>query len=201
MDATAAKCLLTESAQTGTANIAQDHRAADVIRRLGALFRRGEMQLHSLDLNALVTETLDLVQLDLLMHHVIVITDLAPELSAIEGDRVQLKQVLFNLVVNAADAMADTAAHDRAMTIRTTTTNTGVQLQVSDRGPGIPPEFHATVFDPFWSSKATGIGMGLSVCRSIVSVPHGTLTVENAAGGGPRNRASVPPVQVKGIYL
>ncbi|HRI17598.1 MAG TPA: ATP-binding protein, partial [Burkholderiaceae bacterium] len=164
--------------------IAADHRAAQVIRRLGALFRRGEPQFASLDVNELVRDTLELTRDDLLARHVRVVEDLAPELPRIDGDRVQLQQMLLNLVVNAGDAMADTAPDEREVTVTTSSVAEGVRICIADRGPGIAAEDAQRIFDPFWSTKASGMGVGLAICRSIASAHHGDLTATSGAAGG-----------------
>ncbi len=164
--------------------IAEDNRAAEVIRRLGALYKRGEMTLQPLDLNELVRETLDLVRTELLTRGVTVVIDLAPGLPPIDGGRVQLQQVLLNLILNAADAMGSVPTADRQLTIRTESAGADLRLTVTDRGTGIAPEHLESIFDAFWSTKQGGMGIGLAICRSIVAAHHGHLTAANQAGGG-----------------
>jgi C4-dicarboxylate-specific signal transduction histidine kinase len=164
--------------------VTEDNRAADVIRRLSALYRRGEMMLAQVDLNELVRETLDMVRTELLTRHVLAVTELAPTLPMIAAGRVQLQQVLLNLILNAADAMAQVEATERRVLIRTDLEGPSVRLFVVDRGTGIAAEHIGKVFDPFWSTKAGGIGVGLAICRSIVGAHRGTLTVANNAEGG-----------------
>lgn len=170
----------------------EDLRAAEVIRRLGALYKRGEMRLQPFDVNELVRETLDLVRTNLLTRHLTPVTELASSLPVIDGDRVQLQQVLLNLIVNAADATDETGEGDRKLTIRTEMSGAGVRVCVADRGPGIAPEDLAHVFDPFWSTKAGGMGIGLAVCRSIVAAHRGSLTAANNPGGGATFCATFP---------
>jgi signal transduction histidine kinase len=164
--------------------IAEDQRAAEVIRRLGALFRRSPPALAPLDINELVRDTVDLTRTNLLMHHVVLATALPPELPPLEGDRVQLQQMLLNLIVNAADAMSALPEPQRVMTISSALESGMIRLSVADRGPGIPVESMGKLFEPFWSTKADGMGIGLAVCRSIVAAHHGTLGVANAPDGG-----------------
>jgi C4-dicarboxylate-specific signal transduction histidine kinase len=163
---------------------AEDRRAADVIRRLGALFRRGAPLLAPLDLNEIVRDTIELTRTNLLTRHVALETMLAPELPPIAGDRVQLQQMLLNLIVNAADAMNTLPEAQRLLTISSEPEDGLVRLCVTDRGPGVGAEEMNKVFEPFWSTKAEGMGIGLAVCRSIVAAHHGTLDVENAPDGG-----------------
>jgi C4-dicarboxylate-specific signal transduction histidine kinase len=112
------------------------------------------------------------------------VTTLAPDLPLLEGDRVQLQQTLLNLIVNAADAMRTLPESERVLTITSALDAGMIVLCVADRGPGIPVEAMDKLFEPFWSTKADGMGMGLAVCRSIVTAHHGSLEVRNAADGG-----------------
>jgi PAS domain S-box-containing protein len=164
--------------------VAEDHRAASVIRRLRTLFKGGDMPLQALDVNELIEDTLVLLHTELLMRHVVAVTDLAPSLPAVEGMRVQLQQVLLNLFMNAADAMEGNAVEDRKVVVATAMTDAGVHICVSDRGPGIAEADLKSIFEPFWSSKPGGMGMGLAICRSIVSVHGGSLTAANGNGQG-----------------
>jgi signal transduction histidine kinase len=172
--------------------VASEHRAADVISGIRALFRRGELQLKPIDLNNLVDDTLTLVQTDLVMRHVTPFTALTPALPAIDGDRVQLQQVLLNLVLNAAEAMGVTAEHQKKLTIRTDLVGTDVRVQVSDCGPGISEGDLKNVFDAFWTTKPDGVGIGLAVCQSIVATHRGSLTASNNPEGGATFSASFP---------
>ena len=129
-------------------------------------------------------DTIELTRTNLLMHHVALATTLAPGLPSLDGDRVQLQQMLLNLIVNAADAMSALPEAERVMTIDTALDAGMIRLCVADRGPGIPAEMMDKVFEPFWSTKSAGMGIGLAVCRSIVAAHRGTLDVANAPGGG-----------------
>jgi signal transduction histidine kinase len=164
--------------------VSQDERAAAVIRRLSALFKRGEMQLQPVDLNALLSETLDLLHTNLRTDRIHVITHLAEGLCSIDGDKVQLQQVVLNLVMNAIDAMRGAPVVMRRLVIGTEITNAEIRLSVADTGPGIAPKDLKNIFEPFWSGKSAGMGIGLSICQSIVAAHHGTLTVANNPDGG-----------------
>jgi C4-dicarboxylate-specific signal transduction histidine kinase len=164
--------------------VSQDQRAASVIRRLGALFKRGEMQIQRVDLNALLSESLDLLHTNLITDHITVTTQLADSLNSLDGDKVQLQQVLLNLITNAADAMRDIPVVMRRLMIGTESTEAEIRLRVTDHGPGIEPKDLKNIFEPFWSAKASGMGIGLSICQSIVTAHHGTLTVANNPDGG-----------------
>jgi len=164
--------------------VKEDNRAAAVIRRLTALYKRGDVKLAPLDLNELVSETLELVRSEMLTRHVVVVAQLAASLSPVDGDRVQLQQMLLNLVLNAADAMSDIETEQRRLVVRTEIEGPNVRLDVVDNGSGIPPESLKDVFDAFWTTKAGGTGVGLTICQSIVTAHRGRLTVQNNPGAG-----------------
>ena len=104
---------------------------------------------------------------------------ITPDALPILGDRIQLQQVILNLVVNGIDAMKDTPNEDRIISIRTSRVEKFAELSVSDRGPGIPEDKIKEVFEPFFTSKAEGMGMGLSIARTIVEAHNGRIWAEN----------------------
>ena len=158
-----------------------DRRAGDVIRRLRTLLRKGSQDLSRIDVNETVRECLRLLRSDLRNRDVVVVLDLAPGLPAIEGDQVQLQQVLLNLIFNACDAMS--AEEGRHLTLHSMARRDHVRLTVSDDGPGIPDGMHERIFEPFQTSKPNGLGLGLAICRTIVESHRGRLWAENGAGG------------------
>ncbi len=164
--------------------VSEDHRASQVIRRLGDLYKRGGAKMEPVDLNELVGETLDLVRNELLTRNITVATEFASVLPTIEGGRVQLQQVLLNLILNAAEAMSETVMEQRKVTIRTHVTPTVVKLYVVDHGPGIAADGLRHLFDAFWTTKAGGMGMGLALCQSIVAAHRGSITAANNVDGG-----------------
>lgn len=164
--------------------VTQNQRASDVIRRLGALFKRQEMQIQRVDLHALLAETIELVHTKLTADRITLIAQLTAELHSIDGDRIQLQQVLLNLIMNAAEAMRSIPIVMRQLLVCTESTATEVSLRVKDHGPGIAPENLTKVFEPFWSAKPAGMGIGLSICQLIVAAHHGILTVANNPDGG-----------------
>ena len=175
--------------------VAEDHRAASVIRRLRTLFKGGDLPLQPLDMNELIQDTLALLHAELLMRHVMAATDLASSLPAVGGMRVQLQQVLMNLFMNAADAMEASPVEERQLVVATAMTDAGVRICVSDCGPGIAEADLKNIFEPFWSSKPGGMGMGLAICRSIVSAHGGSLTANNCDDGGARFSVVLPARQ------
>jgi PAS domain S-box-containing protein len=162
-----------------------DRRAAEVITRLRAFLHKGEMQLGPVDLNEVVCEVLTLIHSDLIRRRVTVDTEgLTTDLPAVFADRVQMQQVLLNLLLNACDAIPPTAL-DRQVTISTTARpDDSVELSLADRGTGIPPDEMRHIFEPFFTSKPDGLGLGLSICRSIVTAHAGHLWADNNAEGG-----------------
>jgi len=172
--------------------VADSLRAAEVLSRLSALFKRGDMNPAPLNLNLLVTETLDLVHTELLTRHVGTVTELAPGLPTVLGSRVQLQQVLLNLILNGADAMTELAASERRLVIRTEIEGDEVCLSVIDEGSGGVPRDLGSVFEPFRTPQDTGADIGLVICRSILEAHHGTLTASNNVDGGATFRARWP---------
>jgi len=160
-----------------------DQRAGDVIQRLRALFKRGETRLEPLDANTLVREALSLAQGDLATRGVEVVLRLAHQLPAVRGDRVQLQQVLLNLIVNGAEAMATVAQKDRLLTVQTMSTAGRVHINVTDHGTGLQakPE---KLFEAFYTTKPMGLGLGLSISKSIIDLHGGRLWASTRRGGG-----------------
>jgi C4-dicarboxylate-specific signal transduction histidine kinase len=162
-----------------------DRRAGEVIGRLRTLLKKGQARPSPVDLNEVVDEVTGLLHSELIRRRVPVKTDLARSLPPVLGDRVELQQVILNLVGNACDAMVDSPAPQRLVRIVTGLTPEGqVQLWVEDRGTGIPPEQLEQVFDAFFTTKVSGLGLGLAICRSIVTAHGGRLWATNNSAGG-----------------
>jgi signal transduction histidine kinase len=164
--------------------IAADQRAGEVIRRLRALFVRGETQFQPLDANELVREALGIVHGDLITRAVEVVPQLAAGLPALAGDRVELQQVMLNLILNACEAMSGAEPGSRSLTVRSRTAEGGVQVSFIDRGPGFPAGQHEKLFEPFYTTKPQGLGLGLSISRSIVLAHGGRLWGSATPGRG-----------------
>ena len=172
--------------------VTEVQRAAEVINRLNALFKRRPMQVDHVDVNALVSDTLKLARPSLLAQQIVVKTELTETSLCVDGDRVQLQQVLLNLIMNAADALRSIPVVMRQLLIRTEGFGAAVGVTVTDHGTGIAPEDLPNVFEPFWSSKPSGMGIGLSICRSIVVAHHGTLVATNNPAGGATFSMTLP---------
>jgi C4-dicarboxylate-specific signal transduction histidine kinase/ABC-type uncharacterized transport system substrate-binding protein len=172
--------------------VQENHRASNVIRRLSALYRRGELKMERMDVNELVRGTLDLLRTELMIRHIGPAIECAPALPEIHGDPVELQQVVLNLVLNAADAMNQVKPEERRLTVRTEVRDTSVCLRVSDNGTGIAADQLANVFEPFWSTKPSGMGMGLAICRSIVASHHGSISASNSPEGGATFSVTLP---------
>jgi PAS domain S-box-containing protein len=160
--------------------VSEDKRAGEVIRRLRLLLKKGEVQRQPLQVNEVVQGILKLMRSDLVNHGVTAQSELAPDLPVVYGDSVQLQQVLLNLAMNACDALAGVARDQRRLIIRTGLAgNDSVRISVSDCGAGIAPEKLERVFDPFYTTKPHGMGLGLSVCRTIITAHGGLLWAAN----------------------
>ena len=169
-----------------------DRRATEVIRRMRSLLKKAPFELKNLDLNDLARETVDFLTSLAIGRKVELVSVITPETLPVFGDRIQLQQVILNLVVNGIDAMRDTPSADRIISIRTSRVENFAQLSVSDRGPGIPEEKLKAVFEPFFTSKAEGMGMGLSIARTIIEAHHGQISAKNRDHGGATFRIRLP---------
>lgn len=164
--------------------IGEDRRAGEVITRLRALLKRGETRLLPLALNDVIKEVVRLLRSDLLSRGVTIETALADGLPDVAGDQVQLQQVLLNLLINGCDAMAKNPPKDRILRISTSLQEGKVCMSVEDRGCGLPDGDADRIFQPFVTTKNHGLGIGLSICRSIIAAHHGHLWAKPNAGRG-----------------
>jgi PAS domain S-box-containing protein len=162
--------------ETARRTIRDANRASDVIARLRALFAKRQLPTEAIDLNDVVEEVLNLSLSELQRSHVQLQVDLAENLPLVTGDRVQLQQVILNLLTNASDAMSTVDETSRRLAITTSRSATnGVSMIVQDSGPGIDPARLERVFDAFYSTKPGGLGIGLSICRTIIETHGGRL--------------------------
>jgi signal transduction histidine kinase len=172
-----------------------DRRANEVIHRMRSLLTKAPFELKNLDLNDLVRETVELLTALAVARKVELIRSITSDARPVLGDRIQLQQVILNLVSNGIDAMKDTPAEKRIITIRTSRDEKFAELSVSDRGSGIPEDKLKEVFEPFFTSKAGGMGMGLSIARTIIEAHHGLISAKDRNHGGASFRIRLPFVQ------
>ena len=179
--------------ETARRTIRDGNRASDVMTRLRALFSKKEFTLESLDLNEATREVIALSLSDLQRHRVILQSELADDLPIITGDRIQLQQVILNLLRNASDAMVDVHERPRLLLIKTEREDGNrVRLTVRDAGMGLPPQSLDSLFDAFYTTKSGGMGIGLFVSRSIVERHQGRLWAEPNDGPGATFSFSIP---------
>jgi signal transduction histidine kinase len=164
--------------------VADDRRAGEVIHRLRGLLRRGRVELSVVDVNDVVAEVARLVRGEAVLQGVVVRIELEPGLPPVTGDRVELQQVVLNLILNGLDAMHEPDTRPRALALRTETVDATVRVVVRDSGTGIDPADLEHIFDAFYTTKADGLGMGLAIARSIVEDHGGRLDARNNPDGG-----------------
>ena len=158
---------------------ADDLRAGEVIRRMRTLLRKGESYVAVLDVNDLVAEVLGLVRGEMILHNVSLSLELSPQPLLAHGDRVQLQQVLLNLVMNALDAMKETYGRSRKLVVCTKAAGRSHEVSVQDSGVGVPTDKLDQIFEPFVTTKPHGLGLGLSICRSIIQAHGGHIGCRN----------------------
>jgi signal transduction histidine kinase len=175
--------------------IAEGRRASEIVLRVRSLTKGDAPRKTQLELNEVVNEVVLLVQREVSNQRISLRLKLASELPHLLGDRVQLQQVLINLVINGIQAMADIGGDARDLLIETRRGGDGhVVVAVQDSGPGIDPENANRLFDAFFTTKADGMGMGLSICRSIIEAHGGQLWASSNAGHGATFQFSLPSI-------
>src|SRR3984893_18412165 len=179
--------------ETARRTIRDGNRASEVVTRLRALFSKKEATIESVDLNEATREVIALSLCELQRNRVILRTELASDLPVVTGDRVQLQQVVLNLLRNASDAMSAVEDRPRQLLIRTERDEGGrVRLTVQDAGVGLAPQAMDRIFEAFYTTKNEGMGMGLSVSRSIIERHHGRLWAAPNDGPGATFSFSIP---------
>jgi two-component system, LuxR family, sensor kinase FixL len=159
--------------------VADDQRAGEVVHRVRSLIHKGNVEVKSLDLNSVVWDVVRLVRSEALIQDVKVALELNSLPVLIRGDRIQMQQVLLNLIINGLEAIKEAASADAALVVRTKLADKRwVQVTVEDTGVGIPDNALEGIFEPFRTSKTKGMGMGLSICRSIVQAHGGRIWAE-----------------------
>jgi signal transduction histidine kinase len=169
-----------------------DQRAGEVIDRMRSLLKRGKVENDLLDLNLSAGEVISLVRPEADTRNVRLVFEPSPSASLVRGDRVHLQQVMLNLLINAMEAMDDSAPDGRVITVRLQAGGTQVEVVVSDNGQGIPTDKLDQVFEPFYSSKTNGLGMGLAISRGIIEAHGGRLRAQNNEAGGTTFTITLP---------
>ncbi len=170
---------------TARRTLRDGNRAAEVIARLRALFAKRDAASELVNLNEAIQEVVALTRDEARKHRVVLTTEMAEPLPSVVGDRVQLQQVAMNLILNAVEAMSDVEDRARRAIVRTRTDGPGrVRIEVEDSGAGIDPGALERIFEPFYTSKHGGMGMGLSIARTIVESHGGQLSASSTAGRG-----------------
>jgi signal transduction histidine kinase len=183
-----------EQLRNALTSISNDARQTiEVIARIRTLAKNSPPQKVPLNLNELVTEVLSLIGHEAQREHVNLQAELADDLPSVVGDRVQLQQVLLNLVLNGMDAMTGVEKRELALTVKTDRSDQGdVVVAVTDRGTGIKPHELDAVFKPFHTTKTANLGMGLAICRSIIEAHGGRLWAESNIGPGTTFKFTLP---------
>jgi len=171
-----------------------DIRASEVIRRMRGLLQKHELEAHPVDLNDVAQETIAIVRPDARARQIEMEVELVDGIRPVLGDRVHLQQVLLNLLMNAMDAVADMPLERQRVRVSTTQSEGAVRLAVSDTGTGIPLDRLTTIFEPFYTTKTggSGMGMGLAIARGIIEAHDGRMAAENNTAGGAIVWFSIP---------
>jgi signal transduction histidine kinase len=177
--------------------VTDDKRAGQVIWRLGALFKKGARERVPLDMNELIREVLQLLHNDIALRGASLHADLGAGLPLVEGDRIQLQQVVLNLALNGLDAMHEQPVGRRHLEIRSALHQAKMRIEVADTGRGIPDADRAHLFEPFFTTKPAGMGMGLAIARSIVEAHGGDLSVASPPGAGAVFRVTFPTASTR----
>ena len=177
--------------------VRDDVRAAEVVDHYRALLRKQEPISTTVDLNAVCRTTAQLVEHEVTGRRARLVLRLDPDAPPVRGDPVQLQQLLINLTLNALDAVSASTS-EREAAISTVRSNGDVEVHVSDTGPGLAPAVQHRLFEPFFSTKPHGLGMGLTIVRSIVERHNGRLHAENRPIGGALFTVTLPSGESNG---
>lgn len=170
-----------------------DQRAGEVIFKLRGLLRQHSLDLRILDLASLIEGVLTLVRTEAAAMGVRLQTALGPAPASVRGDSVHLQQVLLNLVINGLDAAQTDRGQEKRVCISTRLRDDRMlEVSVSDSGPGVPPDEASRIFEAFYTTKPTGMGIGLSICRTILEAHGGQIWLDADVGGGQAFRFTLP---------
>jgi signal transduction histidine kinase len=185
--------------ETARRTIRDSNRASDVIKRLRALFSKKDFSLEPVDLNEAAQEVIALSRNEIQRSRVMLETELVENIPPVAGDRVQLQQVILNLLLNGIDAMNGIDDRPRKLTLKTALEESGaIRLSVRDEGIGFAPDKSEKLFDAFYTTKSSGMGIGLSVSRSIIEKHQGRLWAEPNEGPGAVFSFSIPALTGSG---
>jgi C4-dicarboxylate-specific signal transduction histidine kinase len=179
--------------------VAEGRRASDIVKRIRAFLKKAPSHRDEIALSALVEDAAALVQREILKANVQLKIELQSHLPNVRGDRVQLQQVLVNLMINAAHAMAgQDGTRMQFITVHRTGAD-DIEIIIRDTGPGIPNEHVQRLFEPFFTTKQDGMGMGLAICKTTIEAHGGRITVEGLPGQGATFRVTLPCVDASAI--
>jgi C4-dicarboxylate-specific signal transduction histidine kinase len=181
-----------QAKQALTRIVRDGNRASEVIAHIRALVRRADAERISLDLNGVIEEVIALLKTELRRNKIVVRTGLAVNLPSVWGDRVQLQQVLLNLIMNAIEAMGAMVSRMRLLSIATMSDSGGVSVSIEDRGVGLDQQALERIFEPFFTTKPEGMGIGLAISRSIVETHGGLLWATRNRGPGATFKLRLP---------
>jgi signal transduction histidine kinase len=181
-----------EATQTLKNIVQEGQRASDILDTIRAMFKRGSRETAAIDVNSLIADVIELVQSEVRKRKIAVETELAEHLPAVFGNRIQLQQVLLNLAMNAIEAMSTVTDRERVLRLKTAPHQDAIVVTVEDSGPGIDAKDVERIFDALFTTKSQGMGMGLSICRSIIEAYHGRLWVSPGPDHGSAFHFALP---------
>jgi PAS domain S-box-containing protein len=174
--------------------VKEGNRAGEVVERIRALIKKAPARKDAVEINDAILEVIALTRTEAANNSVSARTQLAEALPRVQGDRVQLQQVLLNLIINAIEAMRDVGEKERELLISTRNEPDGVLVEVRDSGPGFPPAALERVFEAFYTTKPGGLGLGLSICRSVIEAHNGRLWASANLSRGASFRFALPVI-------
>jgi len=181
--------------------VSDNHRAAEVVRRLRTLLRKDTSEYVAVDLNDSIAEVVKVLQGDILARRITLLVEPTSEQPRVLGDRVQLQQVALNLLLNAFEALEEDPAPVKRVILRTATANGAVRVSVVDSGIGLTDEQLPRMFEPFYTTKPDGMGLGLAICQTIMNAHDGTVDVERNADRGTTFSFSLPVLSGEGTEV
>jgi C4-dicarboxylate-specific signal transduction histidine kinase len=166
-----------DEARQATKRIVRDgHRAGEIVKSIRTLARKSVPEMVRLDINDVIREVIALMRTEFRRHDISIETELCADLALVLADRIQLQQVTLNLIMNGIEAMAEVTSRPRLLAVKSATVEIGeVLVSIEDSGPGLDPTQASRIFEPFFTTKREGMGMGLSICHSIIEAHGGRL--------------------------